>query len=306
MSFNAREKIDSIISGVDPSWSNLKKARYITIKLCEMYKYNPTYNYGDQETKTSIYNQVFMSRSKYLKSGTATLDRDITYLDLEEQNKICVELAQIYTYMLSMVGVEYEDSWVSEIFIYYENGKKEGFLQKIVEDLYTVKTKKTPEGFFVGESQGSKDYEDKMEYLKKIDAELGYIDKSGYTGDAIPQDEPDISLETTLNGVSNYLNKVLGTEISEVELHKYYKYILKTIFPGKKVYVIPFSGEDYKDIQYLIESKMDDTCEFFFYDEVNKRFKRATSLEIKEKIKDKEILTQNSARKEELLDDLTK
>lgn len=52
------EKINKFMLEINPEWSTLKKARDICIKLCEIYKYDSEYNYGDHDKRNAIMTRI--------------------------------------------------------------------------------------------------------------------------------------------------------------------------------------------------------------------------------------------------------
>lgn len=317
----AKDEINRILGEIQENWDNLKKARHITIELGKKFKYNPIYNYGDEDTKNEIFNQSFMSKYNFQASAEESKDRNVDYLNFNDQNKVCVELQTIYDYLLTLANVKHE-SMGSDIYIFFSNDENEckGCMQSIVKDLYTVKTKKCPKGFV---TNGEDEKREMSQRLEKIDKELGYIDERGYIGEnltemskGIETTETVVDLEKLLNNIGTYVSKVLKANISDVELHQYYKYLLKDLLPDKHIFIIPFSGkDDYENIQYLINSRISDNQnEFFLYNEEEGCFQRVSPESLDKIMEEKKVLTgkgeggteKGESRTQRLLADIAK
>ena len=120
--------------------------------------------------------------------------------------------------------------------------------------------------------------------------ELGFIDRQ-YNIKEDKIDENNLNsnsvknrLKTILDNSNEYFKKVIGRSITNVELHKYYNYLLGTSFRRKNAQIFPFHTEDFSDLEYIIigkEEDLDDYC-YFLYEQGENSFKEKTMDEIKQ------------------------
>ncbi len=277
-----KEKIEEFMSQIDESWSDLKKLRYICVKLCEIYEYDPKYSYATDDKQIEYMNRLFEMIYSLPE------EERVNY---EEINKICVNLAEMYNTLIKRARIPQEKySRIASDFFYNDDDGTSYFIHP-VEELYNVKTKSTPTGF---RSQTSND----NSAIEQIDREIGLIDERGYVGNinrvveensADTQEQLADRVEKVLQQGESYLKKVIGTELENVELHKFYKQLLKTAFPNNYCIVKPLATEKLENIQYVILAKLNDAtmeCISFLYDKSDKRFHKKTVEEIRAMIKE--------------------
>ena len=154
---------------------------------------------------------------------------------------------------------------------------------KIVKELYRVKLKDRPEGF----------QHDVLDDVEKIDKELGFIDEHGY------RDKENYNVEAA-NEQSSFesrLQRVLD------ELHKYYKYLMKTAFRGKKIDIKPIDKNYLEGIQYVLIARQSDECPediCYLYDKEQGKFVKTSMEAILEKKKREEQKEQSGKKGIEL------
>lgn len=279
-----KEKIEEFMSQIDESWSDLKKLRYICIKLCEMYEYDAKYKYGTKDEQIEYMNRI------YQRIFSQSEEEKNISMDYENEHKICADLFEIYERLVRRVGIPEEkcESMGNGIFYSDDNGIR--YYIHPVEELFCVKTKASPAGFKAAYPPNAID---KDTAIMEIDKELGFIDERGYIGDAekiVERQNPKNtellikSVEDVLQKGARYLNSVIGVQIKNVELHRFYRDLLQTGFPNTVCIVKPLSAPELEDIQYviLVKSKeKENECISFLYDKMKRMFERKTIEEIR-------------------------
>jgi len=159
---------------------------------------------------------------------------------------------------------------------------------KIVKELYRVKLKDRPEGF----------QHDVLDDVEKIDKELGFIDEHGYRDKenynveaANEQSSFESRLQRVLDDRGEYVSSVIGNKLKNVELHKYYKYLMKTAFRGKKIDIKPIDKNYLEGIQYVLIARQSDECPediCYLYDKEQGKFVKTSMEDILEKKKREE------------------
>lgn len=159
---------------------------------------------------------------------------------------------------------------------------------KIVKELYRVKMKDRPEGF----------QHDVLDDVEKIDKELGFIDEHGYRDKenynveaANEQSSFESRLQRVLDDRGEYVSSVIGNKLKNVELHKYYKYLMKTAFRGKKIDIKPIDKNYLEEIQYVLIARQSDECPediCYLYDKEQGKFVKTSMEDILEKKKREE------------------
>ena len=159
---------------------------------------------------------------------------------------------------------------------------------KIVKELYRVKMKDRPEGF----------QHDVLDDVEKIDKELGFIDEHGYRDKenynveaANEQSSFESRLQRVLDDRGEYVSSVIGNKLKNVELHKYYKYLMKTAFRGKKIDIKPIDKNYLEGIQYVLIARQSDECPediCYLYDKEQGKFVKTSMEAILEKKKREE------------------
>ena len=279
-----KEKIEEFMSQIDESWSDLKKLRYICIKLCEIYEYDPKYAYGTQDDKTEYMNKI------YERIFSQSEEEKAISMDYENEHKICADLFEIYERLIRRVGIPKEKYESMGNGLFYSNDDGIRYHIHPVEELFCVKTKATPKGFKAAYPPNAVDSDTT---IMEIDKELGFIDERGYIGDTekiVEKQNPEnidsliTSVEDVLQKGARYLESVIGVQINNVELHKFYKHLLQTGFPNTVCMVKPLSAPELEDIQYVILVKpkeKENECISFLYDKMKRMFERKTIEEIK-------------------------
>lgn len=159
---------------------------------------------------------------------------------------------------------------------------------KIVKELYRVKLKDRPEGF----------QHDVLDDVEKIDKELGFIDEHGYRDKenynveaANEQSSFESRLQRVLDDRGEYVSSVIGNKLKNVELHKYYKYLMKTAFRGKKIDIKPIDKNYLEGSQYVLIARQSDECPediCYLYDKEQGKFVKTSMEDILEKKKREE------------------
>ena len=159
---------------------------------------------------------------------------------------------------------------------------------KIVKELYRVKLKDRPEGF----------QHDVLDDVEKIVKELGFIDEHGYRDKenynveaANEQSSFESRLQRVLDDRGEYVSSVIGNKLKNVELHKYYKYLMKTAFRGKKIDIKPIDKNYLEGIQYVLIARQSDECPediCYLYDKEQGKFVKTSMEDILEKKKREE------------------
>ena len=171
---------------------------------------------------------------------------------------------------------------------------------KIVKELYRVKLKDRPEGF----------QHDVLDDVEKIDKELGFIDEHGYRDKenynveaANEQSSFESRLLRVLDDRGEYVSSVIGNKLKNVELHKYYKYLMKTAFRGKKIDIKPIDKNYLEGIQYVLIARQSDECPediCYLYDKEQGKFVKTSMEAILEKKKREEQKEQSGKKGIEL------
>lgn len=275
-----KEKIEEFMSQIDESWSDLKKLRYICIKLCEIYEYNPKYAYGTEDEKFDIFNNLSAVRF------TQTEEERAENIEYENVNKICLDLFEIYETLIKRLNIPPERCTKDLVSIHYTDERGIKYYIHPVEELSRVKTKRKPKTFRVlGETA--------VDEIRKIDEELGYIDETGYLDDKRIQEisktenqelTVDAQIERVFAKGRNYLENI-GVQINNVELYKFYTYLLKTAFPNVLSVIKPLSNTELEEIQYVLLARIKEMnykwiC--LLYDKNERGFKRKTLEEVQE------------------------
>ena len=278
------EKIEEFMSKIDESWSDLKKLRYVCIKLCEIYEYAPKYAYGTPDDKTEYMNKI------YERIFNQTEEK-ATSTDYESKYKICADLFEIYERLVNELGISKEKYESIGNGLFYSNDNGIRYYIYPVEELFCVKIKSSPKGFKAIYPPNAISMDTT---IMEIDKELGFIDERGYIGDieniverqnVTNSDSLIAGVEDVLQKGAKYLESVIGNEINNVELHKFYRQLLKTGFPNVTCMIKPLAAPELEDIRYaiLIKSKEsnNDECISFLYDKTKKVFERKTVEEIR-------------------------
>lgn len=173
-----------------------------------------------------------------------------------------------------------------DVFFEIEPGRST--VVKIVKELYRVKMKDRPEGF----------QHDVLDDVEKIDKELGFIDEHGYRDKenynveaANEQSSFESRLQRVLDDRGEYVSSVIGNKLKNVELHKYYKYLMKTAFRGKKIDIKPIDKNYLEEIQYVLIARQSDECPediCYLYDKEQGKFVKTSMEDILEKKKREE------------------
>ncbi len=264
------EKINKFMSEINPEWSTLKKARDICIKLCEIYKYDPEYNYGDRDKRDAIMTRII----QIVNSG----NEEEIINNIQNDNQICIGLGSIYCSLLKQLGIDAE-AMGGDVFIKLD--EKRSTCVSIVKELYPVKVKERPQGF----------EQSLLPEIETIDKELGFIDENGYREGNydvkdIMENETDFTkrLDKVLSDRGDYVSKVIGRNLTNVELHKYYRYLMRTAFPDKKVKIEPINKKQLgSNIQYVLmtkEESRDENFIYYLYDTNIGKFKKVTEQDI--------------------------
>ncbi len=269
------ERIKKFMSEIDPTWGNLKKARYICNNLCEeMYSYDPEFNYGDQDFKDDVLNKII----QIIYSGN---EEELKKM-IEDEHQICIGMAAIYARLLKQAGLQDVEQLAGDVFFKVRDGKNT--CVNIVKELYRVKMKERPEGF--------EPY--LLEEIEQIDKELGFIDENGY------KDNENYNVSSILSGESNfeamlqrvlddrgeYISTVIGGNLKNVEFHKYYKYLLKTAFPDNKILIHPLDKKYMEGIQYALIARTDQEENenlYYLYNKEQARFVQVSEQDIIDK-----------------------
>lgn len=264
------EKIKIFMSKIDPTWRNLKKARYICINLCkEMYSYDPEFNYGDDDFKSDVLGKII----GLISSGN---EEDLKKM-MENEHQICVGMATIYARLLKQAGLQNVERFAGDVLFEIEEGKNT--YVNIVKELYRVKMKEKPEGF----EQGL------LEEIKHIDQELGFIDENGYKDNENYNVSPILSsdsnfdsmLQRVLDDRGKYISTVIGGNLKNVEFHKYYKYLMKTAFPGRSILIRPLDKKYMEGIQYALIARSEQNQNLYYlYDKEQGRFVQVSEQDI--------------------------
>jgi len=148
--------------------------------------------------------------------------------------------------------------------------------------------KDRPEGF----------QHDVLDDVEKIDKELGFIDEHGYRDKenynveaANEQSSFESRLQRVLDDRGEYVSSVIGNKLKNVELHKYYKYLMKTAFRGKKIDIKPIDKNYLEGIQYVLIARQSDECPediCYLYDKEQGKFVKTSMEDILEKKKREE------------------
>lgn len=172
--------------------------------------------------------------------------------------------------------------------VFFETEPGRSTFVKIVKELYRVKMKDRPEGF----------QHDVLDDVEKIDKELGFIDEHGYRDKenynveaANEQSSFESRLQRVLDDRGEYVSSVIGNKLKNVELHKYYKYLMKTAFRGKKIDIKPIDKNYLEGIQYVLIARQSDECPediCYLYDKEQGKFVKTSMEDILEKKKREE------------------
>lgn len=172
--------------------------------------------------------------------------------------------------------------------VFFETEPGRSTFVKIVKELYRVKLKDRPEGF----------QHDVLDDVEKIDKELGFIDEHGYRDKenynveaANEQSSFESRLQRVLDDRGEYVSSVIGNKLKNVELHKYYKYLMKTAFRGKKIDIKPIDKNYLEGIQYVLIARQSDECPediCYLYDKEQGKFVKTSMEAILEKKKREE------------------
>lgn len=172
--------------------------------------------------------------------------------------------------------------------VFFETEPGRSTFVKIVKELYRVKLKDRPEGF----------QHDVLDDVEKIDKELGFIDEHGYRDKenynveaANEQSSFESRLQRVLDDRGEYVSSVIGNKLKNVELHKYYKYLMKTAFRGKKIDIKPIDKNYLEGIQYVLIARQSDECPediCYLYDKEQGKFVKTSMEDILEKKKREE------------------
>lgn len=266
------EKIKRFMSKIDPTWGNLKKARYICINLCkEMYSYDPEFNYGDDDFKSDVLGKII----GIISSGN---EEDLKKM-MENEHQICIGMATIYARLLKQAGLQNVERCAGDVLFEVEKGKNT--CVNIVKELYRVKMKEKPEGF----------EQILLEEIKHIDQELGFIDENGYKDNENYNVSPILSsdsnfdsmLQRVLDDRGEYISTVIGGNLKNVEFHKYYKYLMKTAFPRRRILIRPLDKEYMEGIQYALIARSDQNENqnlYYLYDKEQGRFVQVSEQDI--------------------------
>lgn len=253
------EKIKEFMSKIQDEWSMLKKARYICLKLCEIYNYNPEYAYGDSKQQEEV-----------LKNSIFNVNANDSYV-------ICLSLATLYKKCLEQAGFEGIIQLGGDIII---NLNDDDELQTIVvsieKELYPTKTKSEPKGFEGSDEATTRKLKEETE---KIDKELGHIDENGYTDLAEISDSNKIE-ELTTAGM-NYMAKTVKVPLQGVHLHQFFKHLLRTSLPNLKFKIFPLFKKNMENITYALITSEKSGFEVYLYNDLEQRFKQTTMEEIK-------------------------
>ena len=98
-------------------------------------------------------------------------------------------------------------------------------------------------------------------------------------------------LQRVLDDRGEYVSSVIGNKLKNVELHKYYKYLMKTAFRGKKIDIKPIDKNYLEGIQYVLIARQSDECPediCYLYDKEQGKFVKTSMEDILEKKKREE------------------
>ena len=274
--------IEDFMSGIDDSWSEFKKSRYIFKNLGLLYNYDPQYIYSGPMIQNEILKEAVKNNHKEL---VGINEDEVIQEFVNNKNKICLSLSNIYYWLLKRAGVEDVELLSSDVIIKTEYGK---VLAKLEQSLLSTKMNTDPEGFELLE----KSKEEAKEILKREDIELGFL-KEDYNN--LKYDETEeteaITVRDKLNNMleksDKYFESVIGRKINNVELHKYYNYLLGTAFKRKNAQIFPFHNWDFTNMKYVIigrEYEEEKYC-YFLYDDEQGKFNEKSQEEIREMLK---------------------
>ena len=271
------DKIEKIMSEVDDSWSDFEKSRYIFVKLGQLYSYDPKFAYSNSKVQNDILIDAIKINTRKIEENLETLEiKDF----INDKNKICVSLSNIYTWLLKRVGVENVEQLSSDVIIKTEYGK---VIAKLEEGLLSCKMMTKPEGFHLVERTSEQE-----EIIRNADIKLSLIEKDYNKVESKDESAKEKTiherLEKILKNSNEYFEKVIGRKINNVELHKYYNYLLGTSFRRKNAQIFPFHTEEFSELQYIVigkEENTEDYC-YFLYDLEDEVFKEKTQEEIKQ------------------------
>lgn len=142
MDNNIALKIEEFMSEINNDWSNLKKSRFIFVKLGQLYNYDPKFAYANSKMQGDIL-------AESIKNSINELTKNNNLEDfINDENKICISLSNIYVWLLKRAGVESIVQLSSDVFINTEQGR---VLAKLEEGLLSCKMMTKPEGFYLQE-----------------------------------------------------------------------------------------------------------------------------------------------------------
>lgn len=282
MSKEVIDKIENFMVKMDDSWSQFKKSRYIFKNLGLLYNYDPQYIYSG----TIIQNEILKEAVKNGYKELIGINEDEVIQEfVNNENKICLSLSNIYYWLLKRAGVEDVELLSSDVIIKTEYGK---VLAKLEQSLLSTKMNTEPEGFELLE----KSKEDAREILRREDIELGFL-KEKYNNLKYDENEElegenvHDKLSKMLEKSNKYFESVIGRKINNVELHKYYNYLLGTVFKRKNAQIFPFHNWDFTDMRYVIigrEYEEEKYC-YFLYDSEKGEFNEKSKEEIRQMLK---------------------
>ena len=257
---NNASKIEEFMKQVNQNWGDFRKSRFIFRKLGEIYNYDPQYIYSNP----IIQNEITIEAIKNGYKKLAEIEEDEVVQEfINNENKICLSLSNIYYWLLKRAGVENVELLSSDIIIKTEYGK---VMAKLEQSLLSTKMNTEPEGFELLE----KSKEEAREIVRKEDIELGFI-KEDYNNSKYDENEENenesvhYKLSKMLENSTKYFENVIGRKIKNVELHKYYNYLLGTAFKRKNAQIFPFHNWDFTELEYVIIGKEYDEDKYYYY-----------------------------------------
>ncbi len=224
--------------------SELEKIRFIHVELGKLMKYDMNYSAIDRQAPMSK-----VRRDKIL-------DRDVSDLEHVNPYQVCKGLSEIYSQLLSEVGVDSEvEKTGKEPFVHYYtviHSKEDGDLVQdfvYIDELFRIKMGFEPIGIMTKEcfkARGNRDISkserDYAEIVNKrlqskfneIDKKLGYADEEKYFVDdylekisrlsfeekidfIFSQDIKDIGAQDTYIGIGQMMRKVLGKDRRKIK-----------------------------------------------------------------------------------------
>ena len=162
MDIELLKSIEELMSGIDDSWSKIEKSRYIFVKLGQLYNYDPKFAYSNSKVQNEILVEAIKINTKQIEEESESVEIKEF---INDKNKICVSLSNIYAWLLKRTGIEDVEQLSSDVIIQTEYGK---VVAKLEEGLLSCKMMTKPQGFRLVDRMSEQE-----EIIKNIDIKLG-------------------------------------------------------------------------------------------------------------------------------------